>query len=1175
MPEVESVLARRVLASGLIEAADLARGRAALGDDADDARLLEWLVKQGLLTKWQMSQIEAGRAQSLVLGHYKLLAPLGAGGMGTVYRALDTKLKRQVALKVLPPRLATPDAVGRFRREALVALQLHHDHVVTSFELAQHGTLHFLAMELVDGPSLSAHLAKQRRLSVRETARIGLEVALALEHAHDQGIVHRDIKPSNILLSRQGRVKVADMGLAKFFGPQSQAGAPETRTGQFMGTIDYCSPEQAVDAKRADIRSDIYSLGCTLYHCLTGQPPFAEGTEVQRIMAHLDLLPASIRVKNRDVPPAFAELIEKRMLAKDPGYRFQTPAEAAQALAPWAREETGPTANLWAGLQGLDDLLDIAAQAPRADVSRAAAPQSVRETSRRRPSPVTRRNVKLRVGAKDESVLRGPLGWAAVVVVILGAITFASLWWRAKKADDVIAAANTVPAVEDQSGQQSPAAGPPGPSTENGAGSSSNAGGTSIEPPTTTPPAPSVVPRDTERMKLVLDEHFEDPLAGPEISDNDHRRTSLLGGDLQFLSKQPGGFGSNLRASAPGDFVCEVQARVAQAAAGTSWGLLFGVRADDDWFGAFLRDDARAGLICVRDELLPMTSVPAARPFTESNRMRVEVSGKRVRLFVNDAHVGDHVADDYRPGNMLLECLVQQAPVDVRFERVRLWLDEANPSPPPTPRDLSGISPMIDERFDERRLPDADLPPAKLGYVDGDYYVLAKQAGFWGTEVVSKERLTDDYVCEVEARLTTPAVGGWGLFFAKQNDQSGLLAQLRNGGRAALASWDSGYPLIPWRVVATAHSLTDVNTLRVEVRGRGARLFVNGEYLGDVEDERCRTGALWLVAASDGGPVEARFQRLRVWCGPSDVVQKQAPLDSEALRRRGAKILAKGFAGSWSPDSQQIVYSALPGGAGIDQLDIASGKITRLITPGLQPAFSPSGKTIAYMRGQGINEEVWLADADGSNGRKLVDGGMPHWAKDGKTLYFHSRKEGKIKVADVTKARIVAKDFAPCAKSLYPAVSPDGKYVAYVEGGSGKLVVLSINRKQWVEWAPHTLTEARGGLVGWSPDSKRVGYGGFGAGGPDSVGLWVFDLPSAEDLANIRVKMNQVARDGFRKPAPENLFAAANGKVNEILAGQCTMPSWSRDGKWLAFDVRCAGDWELWAIETKQLSASD
>ena len=437
MSQVESGLARRALASGLVEAADLARCRAALRDDADDARVLEWLLKQGLLTKWQAAQLEAGRTQNLVMHGYKLLAPLGAGGMGSVYRALDTKSGCQVALKVLPPRQATAEAIGRFRREAFVALQMRHDHVVASFELAQQGTIHFLVMELVDGRSLSAHLVKHGRLGVRETARIGRDVALALEHAHQQGIIHRDIKPSNILLSREGHVKVADMGLAKFFGPQSRDSGPETSTGQFLGTIDYCSPEQAIDAKRADIRSDIYSLGCTLYRCLTGLPPFAEGTEVQRIMAHIELLPSSIRIKNRDVPPAFAELIEKRMLAKDPGDRFQTPIKAAEALDPWIKGE-GSSANLWAGLESLDGLIEAAAQAPRVDVPRAAA-QSQRDTARWPKSPVTRRAVKLRMGAKDESILRGPLAWAALVLVILAGATVASLWWPRRKVEEGIA----------------------------------------------------------------------------------------------------------------------------------------------------------------------------------------------------------------------------------------------------------------------------------------------------------------------------------------------------------------------------------------------------------------------------------------------------------------------------------------------------------------------------------------------------------------------------------------------------------------------------------------------------------------------------------------------------------------------------------------------------------------
>lgn len=453
MAQIKSVVVERAVALGLIDPNDVERCRTDLGDGADDSRVLAWLVKHSLLTKWQATQLETGRTQNLALGHYRLLAPLGAGGMGSVYRALDTKLNRQVALKVLPPRQATPEAISRFKREAFVALQMRHDNVVTSFELAQHGTVHFLVMELVDGLSLSAHLARQRRLSVRETARIGYEVALALAHAHGQGIIHRDIKPSNILLSREGNVKVADMGLAKFFGPQAQSGGHETRTGQFMGTIDYCSPEQAIDAKRADIRSDIYSLGCTLYHCLAGEPPFVEGTEVQRIMAHIEMLPVAIRSKNRDVPSAFAELIERRMLAKDPGNRFQTPLEAAEALAAWVKGE-GAAANPWAGLEFFDGLLEVAAEAPRIDVPRAAAPQSGRDTVRRRPARLTSRPRKIALGAKSESVLRRPLTLAAVVLVILGAALLAIRWWPRQQTDETINVANASPGLDGQSESQ-------------------------------------------------------------------------------------------------------------------------------------------------------------------------------------------------------------------------------------------------------------------------------------------------------------------------------------------------------------------------------------------------------------------------------------------------------------------------------------------------------------------------------------------------------------------------------------------------------------------------------------------------------------------------------------------------------------------------------------------------
>jgi serine/threonine protein kinase len=271
---------------------------------------------------------------------YRILELLGSGGMGSVFKAEHRLMNRQVALKVVHGNLVdNPAAVERFRQEVQAAARLSHPNIVTAHDAEQAGKVHFLVMEFVPGETLDHKLAREGRLNVPEVCGWIEQAALGLQHASERGMVHRDIKPGNLLLTRDGQIKILDFGLARF--ASELGGKPLTVEGSVLGTPDYMAPEQAIDPHQADIRADIYSLGCTLYHLLAGWPPFAEGTAVQKLMAHQERRPKPLAELRPDVPAALAAVVE-RMMAKDPAGRFQTPAEAARALAMFARpaEET-------------------------------------------------------------------------------------------------------------------------------------------------------------------------------------------------------------------------------------------------------------------------------------------------------------------------------------------------------------------------------------------------------------------------------------------------------------------------------------------------------------------------------------------------------------------------------------------------------------------------------------------------------------------------------------------------------------------------------------------------------------------------------------------------------------------------------------------------------------------
>jgi eukaryotic-like serine/threonine-protein kinase len=265
---------------------------------------------------------------------YRVLGLLGVGGMGSVYKAEHRMMERLVAVKVINRSLTGDEsAIERFRREVRTAAKLSHANIVTAFDAEQVGDLHFFVMEFIDGNSLDRWVGKVGRLPVQEACNYIRQAALGLQYAHERGMVHRDIKPQNLLRTKDGEVKILDFGLARFASERTGKDAL-THTGMAMGTPDYIAPEQANDARTADVRADIYSLGCTLYFLLTGRVPFPDGTTLQKFIAHLEQTPRSVREARPDVPQEL-EAVLARMMAKKPADRYQQPLDAANALTPF------------------------------------------------------------------------------------------------------------------------------------------------------------------------------------------------------------------------------------------------------------------------------------------------------------------------------------------------------------------------------------------------------------------------------------------------------------------------------------------------------------------------------------------------------------------------------------------------------------------------------------------------------------------------------------------------------------------------------------------------------------------------------------------------------------------------------------------------------------------------
>ena len=274
------------------------------------------------------------------LAHFELIESIGVGGMAAVIRARDTQLDRIVALKILPPEMAAdPENVRRFHQEARAAAKLDHENIARVFFCGDDQGLHFIAFEFVEGENLRTILDRRRRLPVTEAVHYLLQIATGLAHSSSRGVVHRDIKPSNIIISPNGRAKLVDMGLARSMEPHNDIGL--TQSGVTLGTFDYISPEQALEPRDADVRSDIYSLGCTFYHMLTGEPPVPEGTAAKKLHHHQHVAPIDPRQFDPEIPDEVAAILA-HMMAKDVKFRYQRAEHLVHHLIQLAQKLGGP-----------------------------------------------------------------------------------------------------------------------------------------------------------------------------------------------------------------------------------------------------------------------------------------------------------------------------------------------------------------------------------------------------------------------------------------------------------------------------------------------------------------------------------------------------------------------------------------------------------------------------------------------------------------------------------------------------------------------------------------------------------------------------------------------------------------------------------------------------------------
>jgi serine/threonine protein kinase len=297
--------------------------------------IAQHLIDRGELSRFQADRLLRGNPRGLVLGPFRILEPIGQGGISVVYLAADSRSGEKVAVKAFLPKSTVQDAraLARFQREMKLSRKLDHSNIAYTYEVGCSDGIHYLAMEYIQGRSLYRVVKDEGPLSVGRAARLFVEVCSALQHAHERGLIHRDIKPSNIMISEDDHAKILDFGLALIKGELELIEVIGGK-GYAVGTVDYMPPEQAKDSSQVDERADLYSLGCSMYYALVGRPPFPVGNKFEKLRKHIKVRPDPLLQLRPDLPADFAAIVSK-LMAKRPVGRYASAKAVGKKLQAW------------------------------------------------------------------------------------------------------------------------------------------------------------------------------------------------------------------------------------------------------------------------------------------------------------------------------------------------------------------------------------------------------------------------------------------------------------------------------------------------------------------------------------------------------------------------------------------------------------------------------------------------------------------------------------------------------------------------------------------------------------------------------------------------------------------------------------------------------------------------